>query len=49
MKFLLAGDFNVDEKNDILDDFMDEFRAKNLVKDPACFKTPDNSRREVRA
>ena len=30
-KFLLAGDFNMDEENYILDDFMDEFHAKKLV------------------
>ena len=43
-KFLLAGDFNVNvfEENDILDDFLDEFHAKNLVKDSTCFKNPDN-------
>ena len=41
-KFLLAGDFNVEEGENCLDDFMDEFHAKNLVKDPTCFKNPNN-------
>ena len=37
-KFLLAGDLNVQEGDDTLDDFMDEFHAKNLVKEPTCLK-----------
>ena len=42
-KFLLAGDFNAEEgKNEYLDDFIDAFHAKNLVKEPTCFKNPLN-------
>ena len=41
-KFLLAGDLNIQEGDDTLDDFMDEFHAKNLVKEPTCFKNPEN-------
>ena len=41
-KFLLAGDLNVKEGEEVLDYFMDEFHAKNLVKDPTCFKNHDN-------
>ena len=45
-KFLLAGDFNmnVDSKkgHGILDEFMSEFLAKNLVKGPTCFKSTNN-------
>ena len=41
-KFLLAGDFNLEEDQVILDEFMDEFHAKNLVKEPTCFKSTDN-------
>ena len=41
-KFLLAGDFNTEEDNEILDDFLEDYHAKNLVKDPTCFKNPEN-------
>ena len=41
-KFLLAGDFNTQEDNEILDEFLDDFHAKNLVKDPTCFKSSEN-------
>ena len=41
-KFLVAGDLNVQEGEEVLDDFLDEFHAKNLVKDPTCFKNPEN-------
>ena len=41
-KFLLAGDFNVKEEDDILEEFMEDYHAKNLVKEPTCFKNPDN-------
>lgn len=42
-KYLLAGDFNVEEdKDNLLDDFMHEFHSKNLVKEPTCFKNSEN-------
>ena len=43
-KFLLAGDFNVNafDSSDLLEDFLDEFHALNLVKDPTCYKSQDN-------
>ena len=41
-KFLLAGDFNTDENNKFLEEFLDEFHAKNLVKEPTCYKNPAN-------
>ena len=41
-KFLLAGDFNVREGDDTLDEFMEEYHAKNLVKEPTCFKNSEN-------
>ena len=41
-KFLLAGDFNVQETDAPLQEFLDEFGAKNLVKDKTCFKSPEN-------
>ena len=41
-KFLIAGDLNVEEGVECLDDFMDEFHAKNMVKESTCFKNPEN-------
>ena len=41
-KFLLAGDFNTEETNDILEDFLFEQNVKNLVKEPTCFKSLTN-------
>ena len=41
-KFLLAGDFNTEETNDILEDFLFEHNIKNLVKEPTCFKSLTN-------
>ena len=41
-KFLLAGDLNIEEGENCLGYFLDEFQAKNLVKEPTCFKNPDN-------
>ena len=40
---MIAGDLNLQEGRDpLLDDFLDEFHAKNLVKEPTCDKNPDN-------
>ena len=41
-KFLLAGDFNVQETEVPLQEFLDEFGAKNLVKEKTCFKNLEN-------
>ena len=41
-KFLLAGDFNVQIGESTIDDFLYEFSARNLVKEPTCFKSQDN-------
>ena len=41
-KFLLAGDFNVTEDDIHLNEFMADFHAKNIVKDPTCFKSVSN-------
>ena len=41
-KFLIAGDFNMQEHNTKLSNFLDEFHSKNLVKEPTCFKNPNN-------
>ena len=32
-KFLIAGDINVQEGDECLDDFLDEFHARNMVND----------------
>ena len=41
-KFLLAGDFNTEDTNDVLEDFLFEHNVKNLVKEPTCFKSLEN-------
>ena len=41
-KFLLAGDFNMEEGEETLSEFLFEHNARNLVKDKTCFKNPDN-------
>ena len=41
-KFLLAGDFNVEDTNNCLKDFLFQFNAKNIVKEKTCFKNPEN-------
>ena len=41
-KFLLAGDFNTQEDNEVLEDFLEDYHAKNLVKDPTCYKNPES-------
>ena len=43
-KFLLCGDLNINDfnENEALDDFLDEFHAKNIVKDPTCYSNPEN-------
>ena len=40
--FLIAGDLNVQEGDECLDDFLEEFHAKSMFKKPTCFKNPDN-------
>ena len=41
-KFLIAGDFNLQEHDTKLSNFLEEYHAKNLVKEPTCFKNPEN-------
>ena len=41
-RFLLAGDFNVREDECSLKELMEEFHAKNLVKEEICFKNIEN-------
>ena len=41
-KFLLAGDFNIEEGEEVLDDFLSSRGVRNLVKEPTCFKILNN-------
>ena len=41
-KFLLAGDFNIEEEESPLREFLFEHNAKNLVKQKTCFKSIKN-------
>ena len=41
-KFLLAGDFNMEEEETQLSNFLNDYNARNLVKDKTCFKSLDN-------
>ena len=41
-KFLLAGDFNTEETNPIMSEFLFNNDAKNLVEQKTCFKSTNN-------
>ena len=41
-KFLLMGDFNVEDSEPVLDDFLNFYCAKNIQKNDSCFKNVDN-------
>ena len=41
-KVLLAGDFNIDVEEEILEEFLFEQNIKNLVKEKTCFKSIEN-------
>ena len=41
-KILIAGDFNIDIEEDVLEDFLFEQNLKNLVKLPTCYKNIEN-------
>ena len=41
-KVILAGDFNAQENEICIRDFICENNLKNIVKEPACFKNPVN-------
>ena len=40
--FLLVGDFNIQEEEAVLKDFIFENFAKNLIKEPTCYKSETN-------
>ena len=41
-RFLLAGDFNAEETEPVLSAFLDQYDAKNIVKNKTCFKNVEN-------
>ena len=41
-KILLAGDLNIDIKEEVLEEFLFEQNLKNLVKSPTCYKNIEN-------
>ena len=41
-KFVLTGDFNAQETESEVDNFLEQYGAKNIVKEPTCFKSADN-------
>ena len=41
-KVLLAGDFNIDDEEEMLQDFLFERNMKNLVKEKTCYKNIEN-------
>ena len=41
-KILLAGDFNIDKEEEILQEFLFEQNMKNIVKDDTCYKSIEN-------
>ena len=41
-RFMLIGDFNIDENEQVLTDFNHQYDSKNIVKDPTCFKNINN-------
>ena len=41
-KFILPGDFNAEDKEPILNEFLYQYDAKNIVKDKICFKSIEN-------
>ena len=40
--FLLAGDFNTEDSEPCLSNFLYQYEARNLVKEKTCFKNPNN-------
>ena len=41
-RFMLIGDFNTNDTDQILVDFNQQYDSKNIVKDPTCFKNIEN-------
>ena len=43
-KFLFAGDFNIEDNDPVLLEFLTNYDSKNLVKEKTCSKNPENPR-----
>ena len=41
-RFILIGDFNICDTDQILKDFNEQYSCKNVVKDPTCYKNINN-------
>ena len=41
-KFVLTGDFNIEEHEMDISEFLGKYNAKCLVKEPTCFKSTQN-------
>jgi len=41
-RFVLIGDFNISESDSCFSDFISQYDAKNIVKEPTCFKSINN-------
>ena len=41
--FIVIGDFNAEMTNNYLEEFWVSYNLKYLIKQPTCFKNPDNS------
>ena len=40
-KFLLLGDFNAEDTEPIISEFLEQYEAKNIMKNKTCFKNSD--------
>ena len=41
-RFLLIGDFNTQDHEQCIASFLNQYDSRNLVKEPTCFKNPEN-------
>ena len=41
-KFLITGDFNCEDTNNVFSEFLNTYQAQNFVKDKTCFKSTTN-------
>ena len=42
--FFFAGDFNTEDTEPVLSEFLTNYDCNNLVEDKTCFKNPENPR-----
>ena len=43
-KFIFAGDFNAEDTEPVLYEFLTNYDCNDVVKDKTCFKNPENPR-----